>query len=247
MDLAFVAYPGLLNKLAWSNFFSVIFFLMLVTLGVDSVFGNFDFYQTYVSDLFPIILDTMRREYYCAILTVFCFICSLTFTNSAGFYTFGLFDTFACGVSLLFCLLMELIFFGWVFGIDKLSILLEERTGEVIPIFVRWVIKVFIPLFTTLMIILNLVSEFSAAKAKARNWEWWVTTLGRLLFIIPIGIGLFAGFIRKYSGTKSIYILIEEQYGIKFNHAGLNDHTYTKSGGAPKAEAAAPVDDKVAD
>jgi len=44
MDLAFVAYPGLLNQLGWANFFSVIFFLMLVTLGVDSVFGNFDFY-----------------------------------------------------------------------------------------------------------------------------------------------------------------------------------------------------------
>jgi len=56
MDLAFVAYPGLLATMGGAHFWSVIFFLMLVTLGVDSVFGNFDFYQTYFSDLFPIIL-----------------------------------------------------------------------------------------------------------------------------------------------------------------------------------------------
>ena len=45
MDLAFVAYPGLLGQLAGSNFWAVIFFLMLVTLGVDSVFGMVDYTQ----------------------------------------------------------------------------------------------------------------------------------------------------------------------------------------------------------
>jgi len=125
MDLAFVAYPGLLNQLGWANFFSVIFFLMLVTLGVDSVFGNFDYYQTFVSDLFPIILKTMRREYYCALVTTFCFLCSLIFCNRAGFYTFGMFDELSAGVSLLFCLFMELIIIGYMFGIDKLDVLLE--------------------------------------------------------------------------------------------------------------------------
>lgn len=81
MDLAFVAYPGLLAEMGGANFWALIFFLMLVTLGVDSVFGNFDFYQTFISDLFPVILQKMRREYYCVLLTCFCFICSLTFTN----------------------------------------------------------------------------------------------------------------------------------------------------------------------
>lgn len=165
MDLAFVAYPGLLAELGWANFFSILFFIMLVTLGVDSVFGNFDFYQTYVSDLFPIILQTMRREYYTACVTVFCFIWSLMFVTRSGFYTFSMFDELSCGVSLLFCLLMELIFIGYLFGIDKLDVLLERRTGERIPKAVKYICMGFIPVFTSLMIILNLINEFSAAKA----------------------------------------------------------------------------------
>jgi len=222
MDLAFVAYPGLLSEMGGANFWAVIFFLMLVTLGVDSVFGNFDFYQTYFSDLFPIILEKMRREYYCVLLTGFCFLCSLTFTNRAGFYTFGMFDGYACGVSLLYCLLMELIFFGWLFGIDKLSVLLEIRTGESIPVFVRWVVKVFIPIFTIIMIIINLIGEFSEATANSRGQltaagkpnsgyrPGFITFLGRLLFIIPILCG-FMGLVPafRYKKTINIYDLIE--------------------------------------
>jgi len=228
MDLAFVAYPGLLDQLAWSNFFSIIFFLMLVTLGVDSVFGNFDYYQTMISDLFPIILKTMRREYYCAILTCFCFVCSLTFTNRAGFYTFGMFDELSCGVSLLFCLLMELILVGWMFGIDKLDILLQKRTGENIPQIVKYICMGFIPIFTSIMIILNLIGEFSAAKATARDWPWWITTLGRSLFVVPICLGLFLGSCKNYGARKDIYDLIEKQYGIRFNNANYMDKTYVE-------------------
>ena len=62
MDLAFVAYPGLLATMGGANFWALIFFLMLVTLGVDSVFGNFDFYQTFISDLFPIILKKNEKR-----------------------------------------------------------------------------------------------------------------------------------------------------------------------------------------
>jgi len=44
MDLAFVAYPGLLGTLDGANVWAVIFFMMLVTLGVDSVFATVDFF-----------------------------------------------------------------------------------------------------------------------------------------------------------------------------------------------------------
>lgn len=56
IDLAFVAFPGLLNEIAWSNMWAVIFFFMMLCLGVDSAFGFVDFFIQFMVDLFPSIL-----------------------------------------------------------------------------------------------------------------------------------------------------------------------------------------------
>ena len=130
LDLAFVAYPGMLNLLAGSNFWSVLFFFMLLTLGVDSVFAYFDFILQYFADWFPVIREKMSQEALCAIFTLFSWLCSLIFCLESGFYTFELFNTYAAGIALLTCLLAELILIPWVFGMDNLNAVMKERTGE---------------------------------------------------------------------------------------------------------------------
>jgi len=52
-DLAFVAYPGLINLLPGANFWAVIFYAMFVSLGVDSAFGYIDYFQEFFIDCFP--------------------------------------------------------------------------------------------------------------------------------------------------------------------------------------------------
>lgn len=52
-DLVFVAYPGILDMLYGKNFWAILFFSMMLLLGVDSVFGMYDFYMNYWSDLVP--------------------------------------------------------------------------------------------------------------------------------------------------------------------------------------------------
>jgi len=65
----------------------------------------------------------MRKEFFCIIVCFTCFISSLMFVTDAGYYVFNLFDAYSCGVSLYFCLVMECIVIGWIFGIEKLSII----------------------------------------------------------------------------------------------------------------------------
>ena len=130
LDLAFVAYPGMLNLLAGSNFWSFIFFLMLLTLGVDSVFGYFDFILSYFSDMFPSIRKKISQEVYCAIFTFISWLCSLIFCLESGYWTFDLFNSYAAGIALLTCLIVELALIPWVFGMDKLNIIMKDRTGE---------------------------------------------------------------------------------------------------------------------
>lgn len=234
ISLAFVAYPGLLNLLTGKNFWAIIFFTMLVTLGIDSAFGYVDYIMEFFLDSFPIILKKMRKEVFCVIICFSCFISSLMFVTDAGYYVFNMFDAYACGVSLYFCLIMECIVIGWIFGIEKLSIIAFRTTGEKIPKVVMYLIKFFIPIFTFINVILYFATEFTAKKAAARNWSTGITWLGRMLWIVPIGLA-FIG-ICKPIEMANVYDLIEKQHGIRFNNSKIGDHTFEEKEGAVKNE-----------
>ena len=95
---------------------------MLVTLGIDSAFGYIDYLMEFYLDAFPVILTKMRKEVFCVLVVFICFISSLMFVTDAGYYVFNMFDGYACGVSLYFCLIMECIVIAWIFGIEKLYV-----------------------------------------------------------------------------------------------------------------------------
>ncbi|XP_074937966.1 sodium-dependent proline transporter-like [Phalacrocorax aristotelis] len=59
--LAFVAYPEALSLLPGSPFWSILFFLMLFTLGVDTLFGNIEGIITAILDEFPALRDWRRK------------------------------------------------------------------------------------------------------------------------------------------------------------------------------------------
>lgn len=100
---------------------------------------------------------------------------------------------------------------------------------------VKLCVKFFIPIFTTINIILYFIGEFSDATAKKRDWPTGITWLGRMLWIIPI-ISAFCGNIPKFCpDTKSIYDLIEEQHGIRFNATKFGDHTHNWDGQSKEA------------
>ena len=123
-------------------------------------------------DAFPVILKTMRKEVFCFILTTFSFLCSLIFCTQSGYFIFELFNEYACGISLLFCLICELIFIPWVFGIEKLDILLQIKTGESIPNFVKNIIKFVLPIISVFMFILKLYTEFLPGASYPSKKKW---------------------------------------------------------------------------
>lgn len=231
ISLAFVAYPGLLNLLDGKNFWAVIFFTMLVTLGVDTSFGFIDYIMEFFLDAFPVILTKMRKEVFCIIVCFTCFISSLMFVTDSGYYVFNLFDSYSCGVSLYFTLFMECLIIGWIFGIEKLSIIAEKTTGEKIPKVVMILVKFVIPILTIIVIIIYFIGEFSEKTAIARNWGGPITWLGRLLWIVPIGLG-FIGICRPDVGMASVWDLVEKQHGIRFKNEKIGDHSYEETASA---------------
>jgi SNF family Na+-dependent transporter len=124
LDLAFIAYPGLLTMLPGANFWSVCFFIMLVTIGIDSIFGGYEFTLTYIYEMFPKIREMYTKEVFCLIMTIVYFLLGLIFTLNSGYWWFELFNFYSAGLTLVLLMIVETIIISWVFGIDRLEELL---------------------------------------------------------------------------------------------------------------------------
>lgn len=243
-DLVFVAFPGLITKLgSGAPAMSAIFFFMCLNLGIDSVFGFLDYYIAMINDVFPGAVNKWGKEKVVGMVVLASFIPSLMFCMQGGFYNFDLFDLNCAHVQLLLCLLAQSIFIPWVFGMHKFSQLVKFRTGQSVPKFYVFVVRVFCPVFSFIMLHLNYTSEFDeksmlsrvkamisidpeakkmmtqdeidAEIASQTSRAYGLIWGGRMLFILPL-VFLVIGICYPLKGMKGIHQLIEEQYGIKF-------------------------------
>jgi hypothetical protein len=166
--------------------------------------------------VFPIIRKKLSKEVWCIFVCLFCFCWSLLFCIEGGLYTFDLFDGYSGNIQLLFCLLCELAFIPWLFGLEKLGILMKIRTGEDIPGFITIFIKYVIPIFIGVVYVIAWMVEFQYNQGRWDNrWTTTITWFGRLLWILPLLIIPFGAFVYPIE-TDDIYDLIEKQYGIRF-------------------------------
>lgn len=74
--LVFIVYPEAISLMSGSTFWSIIFFTMLITLGLDSTFGGLEAMITALCDEFPNFIGR-RREKFVLVLLVFIYVCAL--------------------------------------------------------------------------------------------------------------------------------------------------------------------------
>ena len=235
-DLLFVAFPALLGLIPGTKFFSIVFFAMCVCLGVDSVFGFLDFAMKWFEVQFPQLLVIFKRqEIFRLVFMLINFLMSLIFCIEGGLYVFDLFDGYCGSLQLLTAFLMELTLLPWMFGMGRLSTLMELRTGEKIPGFVTIMIKFFIPAFIFAIWIISWVTEFQQNDSRDKDgWTTGITWAGRLLMFVPmliIPIGYF-----KRIDCGNVDDMIAEQYGIKCNRDGTYEKLDNFNNGEPMGE-----------
>lgn len=162
--LLFVAFPSILNFFASANVLAVIFFIMCLFLGIDSVFGFMDYYIKFARDSIPNLNERVPHWAQVAGLMIFSFIWSLMFVSDGGLWNFNYFDDYCSSVALLALLFAQTIFIPFVFGIDRLSVLVYVRTGEYIPKAYVFVLKTFVPIFGFIMLHFSYVNEFASTR-----------------------------------------------------------------------------------
>ncbi|KAM3833737.1 sodium-dependent neutral amino acid transporter B(0)AT2 [Vipera latastei] len=122
--LAFIAFTEAMTHFPASPFWSVMFFLMLVNLGLGSMFGTIEGITAPIVDTFKV-----RKE----ILTVTCcllaFCIGLIFVQRSGNYFVAMFDDYSATLPLLIVVILENIAMSYVYGIDKFMEDLKDMLG----------------------------------------------------------------------------------------------------------------------
>ncbi|KAG8578178.1 hypothetical protein GDO81_010413 [Engystomops pustulosus] len=113
--LAFIAFTEAMTHFPASPFWSVMFFLMLVNLGLGSMFGTIEGITTPIVDTFKI-----RKEPLTVGCCLLAFCIGLLFVQRSGNYFVTMFDDYSATLPLLVVVILENITISWVYGIDKL-------------------------------------------------------------------------------------------------------------------------------
>uniref|UniRef100_A0A3Q3MHV7 Transporter n=1 Tax=Mastacembelus armatus TaxID=205130 RepID=A0A3Q3MHV7_9TELE len=118
--LAFVAYPEALALLPGSVFWSILFFLMLFMLGVDTLFGNMEGITTAVLDEFPQLRqNTLHKSLFLGALCFCFYLMGLLLVTDGGIYWFTLIDSFSTSFGLIIITLFMCIGISFFYGVNQ--------------------------------------------------------------------------------------------------------------------------------
>ncbi|CAM4839307.1 unnamed protein product [Rotaria magnacalcarata] len=203
--LAFITYPAALAKMPASPFFSIIFFLMLLALGLGSQFASTDVPVTALMEFFPSYAK--RRSLLVVITCSVFYLASLPFACPGGIYLFELFQEYTANISLVFIGFFEVISIAYIYGFNRfmndVEMMLGKRAAQYY-LFVTWCITA--PILTLVITVSNLLNTAplkldAAGGFPAYEFPQWSTTLGWVIFvicIIPIPLVFLINYIREY-------------------------------------------------
>ncbi|XP_029592082.1 sodium-dependent neutral amino acid transporter B(0)AT3-like [Salmo trutta] len=150
--LAFIVFTEAVILMPGSQVWAVLFFIMLFSLGLSSMFGNLEGVLTPLHDL-KLVPKWMPNELFTAIICLVSFLVALIFTMGSGNYWLEVFNSYVGSVPFLIIAFFEIIAVAYIYGIGRFSDDLEFMTGRRPNIFwkVCWLVISPLMLFVVLV------------------------------------------------------------------------------------------------
>lgn len=197
--LVFQVYPEAVATLPGSHIWSVLFFFMLIMLGLDSAMGGLECVITGLMDEFSVYFKWKNsREIFTFIVILMSFSVALINVTPGGIYMFHLFDTYSAGISLLCSALFEAIAVSWFYGLDKFTQDIKSMLGSKPGLYWRICWKFISPCFIVGVVTFGLIyhEPLKYIDYSYPNWaEWvgWSLALSSILMIPIVAIVQLVG------------------------------------------------------
>ncbi|XP_012694184.1 sodium- and chloride-dependent transporter XTRP3 isoform X1 [Clupea harengus] len=127
--LAFIVYSEAIKNMPASQFWSVLYFSMLLLLGMGSMLGNVTAIITPLRD-FKVLARNFSNETLNGLVCLFCLLLGLGFTTRSGNYWFTMFNEYGATFSLLFIVLIEVVTVSYIYGLKRFEKDIEDMLGH---------------------------------------------------------------------------------------------------------------------
>eukprot|EP00997_Jenningsia_sp_PLL12_P001859 NODE_1309_length_1196_cov_83.699215_g1077_i0.p1 GENE.NODE_1309_length_1196_cov_83.699215_g1077_i0~~NODE_1309_length_1196_cov_83.699215_g1077_i0.p1 ORF type:complete len:334 (+),score=63.45 NODE_1309_length_1196_cov_83.699215_g1077_i0:119-1120(+) len=131
--LVFIVLAEAVAMMPGPQFFSILLYLMLFILGLDSAFAWIEAINSHISDVLLVNGRVPNRPLIAAATCAMFFLASIVLCTRAGSYWIDLIDHFAGTYLLLWIGILELMLVIFVYGVDRIARDVLEMTGRPVP------------------------------------------------------------------------------------------------------------------
>uniref|UniRef100_A0A8D2ZEW8 Transporter n=1 Tax=Scophthalmus maximus TaxID=52904 RepID=A0A8D2ZEW8_SCOMX len=175
-SLLFIIYAEAIANMPAATFFAIIFFLMIIMLGLDSTFAGLEGVITAMLDEFPHIL-AKRREWFVFGLVCVCYLGALSTLTYGGAFVVKLFEEYATGPAVITVVLLEVIAVSWFYGTTRFCNDVHLMLGFYPGCFWRVCWVAICPCFL-LFIIISFLAFPPEVRLFHYHYPQWTTVLG---------------------------------------------------------------------
>ncbi|KAJ8299277.1 hypothetical protein KUTeg_023337 [Tegillarca granosa] len=184
--LAFIVYPDVVTRLPISPLWSILFFVMMITLGMGSEFALLETVMTAVQDTYPPFRK--KKTWVVLCVSIIGFFGGLAVTTRGGLYLLQLMDSYVSSWSVFMMATLESVIVGWFYGAERFLQDIEMMIGQRSKIWhkffaIFW--KFISPLTLLSVLVFNLV-QYKPLTLGDYVYPGWSNGLGWCLSLIPL-------------------------------------------------------------
>ncbi|TSK34716.1 Sodium-dependent neutral amino acid transporter B(0)AT3 [Bagarius yarrelli] len=228
--LAFIVFTEAVIKMPGSQVWAVLFFIMLFSLGLSSMFGNLEGVLTPLLDL-DLKPKCIPKEIFTGLICLVAFIVALIFTMGSGNYWLAIFNNYVGSLPLLVIAFFEITAVIYIYGGTRFSDDIEWMTGRRPNLYWQATWRVISPLMLLVVFLAYVVvqaQENPTYEAWNPNYEnfpapeilpypGWVYAICILLAAVPClliplwALNQFIKFLRKYLADRKARIFYDNE------------------------------------